>query len=65
MELNVKFLGFGVCARYLVTSWQIGLYMKVWMGGGVVWYSPFIKNLAHYSSHLNFGLFIKIRPIIH
>ena len=34
MELNVKFLGFGVCARYLVTSWQIGLYMRVWMGGG-------------------------------
>ena len=34
-------------------------------GGGGVWYSLFIKNLAHYSSHLNFGLFVKIRPIIH
>ena len=33
--------------------------------GGGVWYSLFIKNLAHYSSHYNFGLFIKIRPIIH
>ena len=34
-------------------------------GWGGVWYSLFIKNLAHYSSHLNFRLFIKIRPIIH
>ena len=34
-------------------------------GGGGVWYSLFIKNLAHYSSHLILGLFIKIRPIIH
>ena len=27
--------------------------MRVWMGGGGggVWYSLFIKNLAHYSSH--------------
>ena len=32
------------------------------MGGGV-WYSLFIKNLAQYSSHKNFGLFIRIRPI--
>ena len=29
------------------------------MGGGGVWYSLYIKNLAHYSSHYNFGLFIK------
>ena len=29
-------------------------------GGGGFWYSLFIKNLAHYSSHKNFGLFIKI-----
>ena len=29
------------------------------------WYSLFIENLAHYSSHYNFVLFIKIRPIIH
>ena len=34
-------------------------------GGGGVWYSLFIKNLAHYSSHKNFGLFVKIRPTIH
>ena len=34
------------------------------MGGGV-WYSLFIKNLAHFSSHLNFGLFVKIRPFMH
>ena len=33
--------------------------------GWGVWYSLFIKNLAHVSSHKNFGLFIKIRPIIH
>ena len=33
--------------------------------GWGVWYSLFIKNLAHYLSHKNFGLFIKIRPIIH
>ena len=34
-------------------------------GGGGVWYSLFIKNLARYSSNENCGLFIKIRPIIH
>ena len=35
-------------------------------GSGLgVWYSLFIKKLAHYSSHSNFGSFIKIRPIIH
>ena len=28
---------------------------------GWVLYLLFIKNLAHYSSHKNFGLFIKIR----
>ena len=33
-------------------------YMRVWIGGGGgggggVWYSLFIKNLAHYSSHKN------------
>ena len=32
-------------------------------GGSGIHYS--LKNLALYSSHLNFGLFIKIRPIIH
>ena len=30
-------------------------YMRVWIGGGGggggVWYSLFIKNLAHYSCH--------------
>ena len=26
---------------------------------GGVWYSLFVKNLAHYSSHSNFGSFIK------
>ena len=35
------------------------------LDGGGVWYSLFVKKLAHYSSHSNFGLFIKIRPIIH
>ena len=29
------------------------------LDGGGVWYSIFIKNLAHYSSHWSFGLFIK------
>ena len=28
-----------------------GQYMRIGMGGGGVWYSLFIKNLAHYSSH--------------
>ena len=32
---------------------------------GGVWYSLLIKNLTHYSSHENAGLFIKIKPIIH
>ena len=32
---------------------------------GGVWYSLFIKNLAHYSSHKIFWLFIKMRPLIH
>ena len=34
---------------------------------GGVWYSLFIKNLAHLIIHLIkfFGLFIKIKPIIH
>ena len=34
-------------------------------GGGRGLESLFIKNLAHYTSHSNFGLFIKMRPIIH
>ena len=25
--------------------------MRVWMEGGGVWYSLFLENLAHYSSH--------------
>ena len=38
---------------------------KIVLSGWRVWDSIFIKNLAHYSFHENFGLFIKIRPIIH
>ena len=33
------------------------------MGGGLVF--TIHSNLAYYSSHKNFGLFIKIRPIVH
>ena len=32
-------------------------------GGSGIYYS--LKNLAHYSSHYNFALFIRIRPIMH
>ena len=35
------------------------------LDGGGVWYSLLIRNLTHYSSHENAGLFIKIKPIIH
>ena len=52
-----------VIAGFLLSL--IEAWLRVWMGGGGVWYSLFIKNLAHYSSHLNFGLFIEIRPFIH
>ena len=40
-------------------------YLRGFGWGGGVWYSLFIKNLAHYSSHKKFWLFIKIRPVIH
>ena len=41
------------------------LYPMAWGSEWGVWYSLFIKILAHYSSHWYFGLFIKLRPIIH
>ena len=56
--------------EYKVHAFTIYIYTCDWLSfdeglDGGVWYSLFIKNLAHYSSHLNFGLFIKIRPINH
>ena len=30
-------------------------------GGGGGWYSLFIKNLAHHSSHYNFGLIYSLK----
>ena len=45
-----------IIALPVLSPGQIKFIMRVWMGGGGGvggggWYSLFIKNLAHYSSH--------------
>ena len=37
--------------RLRVGTLNIDIYEGLDWGGGGVWYSLFIKNLAHYSSH--------------
>ena len=52
---KIQYLTFIVSPSILYSMWFMQLQslklVRVWMGRGGVWYSLFIKNLAHYSSH--------------
>ena len=51
IHILLKKSGTTPAGRVCLTGRGRNAFMGVWMGGGGIWYSLFIKNLAHYSSH--------------